>query len=89
MSTPGILSATNSIRASTAQVPITHGDDVACSAGGNAIQPSAPARPMPNTVRYTRMPASHARVRPRAKMEGLSIVEPSMCAVEAVHEPAV
>ncbi len=59
-STPGILSATNSVTASAADVPSTHQDSVACRAGGSSTQPSRPARPTPNTVRYTRMPASQA-----------------------------
>ncbi|CTP88261.1 hypothetical protein XTPLMG728_1845 [Xanthomonas translucens pv. poae] len=50
-STPGILSAKNSARASVPEVPSTHHDSVACSAGGNCSQPHRPARPSPNTVR--------------------------------------
>ena len=50
-STPGILSAKNSASASAPEVPSTHQDCVACSAGGSSTQPSTPARPTPNTVR--------------------------------------
>ena len=65
-STPGILSAKNSAAASTPEVPSTHADCVACSASGRSSQPSIPASPTPNTVRYTRMPASHASSTPMA-----------------------
>ena len=33
------------------EVPSTHHDWVTCSAGGRSSQPSAPARPRPNTVK--------------------------------------
>src|SRR5687767_14299553 len=65
-STPGILSAKNSAPASTPDTPSTHGEVVTSSAAGRSSQPNAPASPTPNTVRYTRMPASQASRMPIA-----------------------
>src|SRR5690606_12912925 len=49
------------------EVPSTHHDWVTCRAGGRSSQPNAPARPSPNTVRYTRIPAIHANRIPITK----------------------
>src|SRR5690606_24687308 len=50
-STPGILSAKNSIAARGPHTPITQGEAVGSSACGRSSQPRYPAMPTPNTVR--------------------------------------
>ena len=79
-STPGILSAKNSVIASAPEVPSTHHDSVTCRAGGRSSQPKAPAKPTPNTVRYTRIPAIHANRIPITKIcaSDIGVISPRL-----------